>query len=128
MSRGLPALVKNHVDKAHSSALQAVAAYNNPLSPFRSGAFIVLMVIAWTSLLLAVFIRKGAKPYYRQRKKHSGEPSIRYVRVDGEPKPWELHRCAKEYWNHGTNPVGLPLVSVPTIARALRLSVRARLL
>ncbi len=105
MPRLLPTLVENHLTKSRNAALQAVGTYNDPLASFRSGTFIVLMVIAWTSLLLAAFIRRGDKPYYRARKKDSNEESIRFERIDGERKPWDLGRCAKEYWDRNTNAV-----------------------
>src|SRR5262245_46410510 len=49
--------VLNLINKAQQSALEAVASYNNPMSPFRSGSFIVHMHIAWNALLLGVFLR-----------------------------------------------------------------------
>jgi len=97
MSRGLPKLVKSYLGKARESALQAVALYNNPLASFRSGAFIVLMIIAWTSLLLAIFLRRRLKPYHRER------GGNHFVRVDGDPKPWELSTCLDKYWGSDNN-------------------------
>jgi len=55
--------VQNLLNKARQSALEAVASYNNPLSPFRSGSYVVMMHVAWTSLLLAVLCNRGVKPY-----------------------------------------------------------------
>jgi hypothetical protein len=57
------ATIRNLLDKARQSALEAVGSYNNPLSPFRSGSYIVLMHLAWTSLLMAVLCNRGKKPY-----------------------------------------------------------------
>lgn len=59
----LTPMVQNLMGKARQSALEAVANYNNPLSPFRSGSYIVMMHVAWTSLLLAVICNRGVKPY-----------------------------------------------------------------
>lgn len=59
----LTPIAQNLLNKARQSALEAVASYNNPLSPFRSGSYIVLMHVAWTSLLLAVLFNRGRKPY-----------------------------------------------------------------
>lgn len=86
--------VGNLINKARQSALEAVASYNNPMSPFRSGSFIVHMNIAWTALFLAYFFHKGIKPYYIDE--DTGKP----IRIDGENKCWELSKCASEYW-HG---------------------------
>lgn len=55
--------VQNLLNKARQSALEAVGSYNNPLSPFRSGSYVVMMHVAWTSLLLAALCNRGVKPY-----------------------------------------------------------------
>ncbi len=88
--RGLPYEVKALVQKARESALLAVETYNRPTATFRSGAYTVLMIIAWTSLFHACFIRKGVKPYYRKR------GSTRYVKIDGDYKRWELKECLQQ--------------------------------
>ena len=90
--RGLPYDVKALVEKARESALLAVETYNRPTASFRSSAYIVLMIIAWTSLLHAMFLRKGIKPYYRKRN------SRRYEKIDGEPRRWELKECLQQYY------------------------------
>ena len=51
--------------KSRESALAAVRVYNDPLSGFRTETFIVLMVIAWNSLLQAVLERSGVDYYER---------------------------------------------------------------
>ncbi len=90
--RGLPYDVKALVEKARETALLAVETYNRPTASFRSGAYIVLMMIAWTSLFHALFLRKGIKPYYRK------PGSRRYDRTDGEPRRWELMECLRQYF------------------------------
>ena len=50
------------------------------------------MVIAWTSLLHAIFLRKNQRPYYKG-------PNGRYVKVDGDHKHWELKECVQRFWN-----------------------------
>lgn len=83
--------------------MQAVAAYNNPMATFKSGTYVVLMHIAWTTLLLAVFYRKGVKPYYR-KETPKGKPRYRkpdsapFQRIDGRPRVWELRECIRQYW------------------------------
>lgn len=97
--RGLPRLVKNHLTKAREAALQAVEIYNKPGAHFRSGGFIVLMTIAWTSLFHAIFFRRKQKPW---KKTANG----RFVRLDGEPKHWELADCLGHFYESDTqNPV-----------------------
>ncbi len=90
--RGLPYDVKALVEKARETALLAVETYNRPTASFRSGAYVVLMNIAWTSLFHAMFLRKGTKPYYRK------PGSRRYDRIDGEPRRWELKECLQQYY------------------------------
>jgi len=95
----LPRAVKDALMKARDSALLAVEVYNKPAVTFKSGGYITLMVIAWTSLFHAIFHRKGAKPYYRKSNR-------RYVRVDGDYKHWELGECLMRYYGDDTgNPV-----------------------
>lgn len=91
MPRGLPKEVRIHLEKATDSALLAVEVYNKPAVKFRSGGFIVLMCIAWTSLFHAIFFREKKKPFYKQ-------PNGRYVKIDGDYKAWELSHCLDEYF------------------------------
>ena len=55
--RGLPRTVREGLDKARDSALLAVEVYNKPAVKFKSGGYITLMIIAWTSLFHAIFFR-----------------------------------------------------------------------
>lgn len=97
--RGLPYEVKSLVSKARDSALLAVETYNRPTASFRSGAYVVLMVIAWTSLFQAIFLRRCIKPYYR---KHG---SKRFLKVDGEYKRWELVECLRQHFQNDNPPM-----------------------
>lgn len=90
--RGLSYDVKSLVEKARETALLAVETYNRPTASFRSGAYIVLMIIAWTSLFHAMFFHKGIKPYYRKLS------TRRFDRIDGEPRCWELKECLQQYF------------------------------
>lgn len=90
--RGLPYNVKNCLNKARESALLAVETYNKPATTFKSGGYIVLMCIAWTSLFHAIFFKRGIKPYYRE---NNGK---RFRKIDGEIQFWELKHCVKEYF------------------------------
>ncbi|MDD4591647.1 MAG: DUF3644 domain-containing protein [Parabacteroides sp.] len=92
MSRGLPYNVKLSLDKALDSALLAVETYNKPAIKFKSGGFIVLMCIAWTSLFHAIFFRRGIKPFYREKN------NVRFKKIDDELQFWELKTCVKEYF------------------------------
>ena len=94
--RRLPRDVKSCLEKARESALLAVGNYNRPETAFRSGAYIVLMVIAWTSLFHAIFLKDRVKPFHTKIKKGR---YIRYEKVDGENRAWELAQCVKEYYS-----------------------------
>jgi len=95
MPRGLPHIVKEHIEKCRASALAAVDSYNRSGARFRTAQFVILIVIAWTALLHAAFYRKGRRPWFR---KQSPSGHGRYVRVDGEPKHWDLTECLKQHF------------------------------
>lgn len=97
MSRGVPKKVRMSLEKALDSALSAVEMYNKPAVKFKSGGYIVLMCIAWTSLFHAIFIRKNIKPIYKEKDRN------RYKKVDGELQYWELKTCVNKYFGAETN-------------------------
>lgn len=97
--RGLPYNVKNCLNKARESALLAVETYNKPATSFKSGGYIVLMCIAWTSLFHAIFLKRGINPYYRE---NGGK---RFKRIDGEIQFWELKHCVKEFFKSDENAI-----------------------
>jgi hypothetical protein len=92
--------VKLLIAKARESAVLAVNVYNNPGTVFRSSGFIVLMNIAWLSLLHAIFEKRNIKYFYKDK----GDRR-KYVMVDGEPKAWELGKCASEYFQGNNNSI-----------------------
>lgn len=90
-----------YIQKAKDSALLAVEVYNKPAVKFKSESYIALMVMAWTALMHAIFLRRGMKPYYKD-KGAKGQYSL----VDGDFKHWELAECAKQFWDSDTaNPI-----------------------
>ena len=95
--KGLPKQVKSFLNKALDSALLAVETYNKPCIKFKSSGYIVLMCIAWTSLLHAIFIRNKIKPIYK-------ENNGRYKKVSGELQYWELKTCVSKYFTEN-NPI-----------------------
>jgi hypothetical protein len=100
MSRGLPYNVKQCLEKSRDSALLAVETYNKPAIKFRSGGYIVLMVISWTSLFHAIFFRNKIKPFHRVK------DSNRFEKKDGDYCYWELKECIKQYFKTDTsNPI-----------------------
>lgn len=99
MSRGLPRAVRDQVEKARESALLAVSIYNRPNAHFKTYGYIVMMQIAWTSLLFAIFHRRGVQPFYRKLN------SNRYEMINGLRKAWDLSKCIKEFWGGTSSPV-----------------------
>jgi len=100
MPRGLPKDVAVHLEKAKESAVAAVDCYNRCGTRFRSGSYIVLMCIAWTSLFHAIYFKRKVKPFYRE-----AENSKRFKKVDGDYKAWELATCIEKYFPGQTNPI-----------------------
>lgn len=96
----LSAIVKMHLEKARDSVLLAVEVYNKPAVSFKSAAYITLMNIGWTALFHAVFFNRKIKPFYRD------ENGIKYKRIDGDFKHWELNECLNQYYKSDTeNPI-----------------------
>lgn len=75
--------------KAKESGILAIDIYNRPMTSFRSQGFIVMMIIAWTSLLHAIFENEGIDYYYKKN------GSI--DKIDGDKKAWELSKCIEQY-------------------------------
>ncbi|PRZ39646.1 uncharacterized protein DUF3644 [Antricoccus suffuscus] len=99
------------LDASIEEVCLAVRLYNDPAETRSFEGFVVHMHLAWLYLLHAEFIRDGVDyRYWDDRYKK------RLLRVDGEPKLWELERCAKERWTDPTDPM----------AANLRLFIRLR--
>jgi len=78
------------VTKAKESALCAIKVFNDPLIKFKSEAFIVLMVIAWTYLLHAYYRSKGIDyRYFKQNLKRKTYIKTKHA----AKKHWELEHC-----------------------------------
>jgi hypothetical protein len=95
MSKGLPQAVRDNVEKCRSSAIAAVDAYNRPGPRFRTAQYLILIIIAWTALFHAIFYSKGRRPWFRKAGTGKG---LRYVKVDGEPKHWDLAECLRQHF------------------------------
>ncbi len=81
-------------------ACLAVRLYNDPAESRAFEGFVVHMHLAWLYLLHAEFIRDRIDyrywdPRYKQR----------LLKVDGEPKRWDLERCIQERWPDDTDVV-----------------------
>ncbi len=82
----LPEYVEELVVKARDCAILAIDIYNRPIAAFRSQGYIVLMIIAWTSLFHAIYEQNDDDYFYKDKQ---GNP----VLIDGDKKAWELDRC-----------------------------------
>ena len=82
--------VEGLVHKARDAAFAAVQHYNNPTSVFRSGNYIVLMIIAYTALFHAIFTRDGKN---LEAKGKDGNVKL----VGGEPMLLGVRECARIY-------------------------------
>ncbi len=85
-----------------AEALLAVEFYNTTGERRSLEAFIVHMHLAWTYMLHAEFLRDGVD-YRHWETRQNGRRCL--VRVDGEPKTWELALCVKERWPKDNDPV-----------------------
>ncbi len=82
--------VESLVEKARDCAVLAVDIYNRPMTSFRTYGFSVMMIIAWTSLMHAIFESEGVDYFH---KKQDGT----YQTIDGDKKAWELSTCIDKY-------------------------------
>ena len=90
-----PSIQGQLLEKSREAALNAVQTFNNPLTTFKTEAFIVLMVIAWTYLLHAHYRRQGVE--YRYFEIPEGSKRRKFCRTkSGAFKYWELQRCLNE--------------------------------
>ena len=101
MPKGLPQAAKDHLEKCRASAIAAVDVYNRPGPRFRTAHYVVLIVMAWTALFHAIYYKRGEHPWHKKKGKNA--KGDRYIRVDGDPKHWELAECLKQYFG-GNNP------------------------
>lgn len=79
------------VEASKREALEAVSHYNRPLADRGLEGFFMHMHTAWLYLLQAEFRKAKTDIRYRDGKGH-------IEKVDGEPKCWDLARCARERW------------------------------
>ena len=82
----LPENVEELVIKARDSAILAIDVYNRPIAAFRSQGYIVLMIIAWTSLFHAIYEQNNVDYFYKDKQGN-------VCCVEGDKKAWELEHC-----------------------------------
>ena len=93
----LSILTKSNLKKCRAAAIAAVDSYNRPGPQFRTALYVVLIIMAWQAFFHAHFYSQNQKPWYQSRKsKH--KKGVRYEKIDGEPKHWDLAKCLVEYF------------------------------
>jgi hypothetical protein len=103
MPKAFPQTVTDNLEKSRSAALAAVDSYNRPGSRFRTEQYLVMIVIAWTALFHAIYYKRGRRPWYRKRSSGIGT-AVRYQKVDGDPKHWDLAECLRQYYGDAQPP------------------------
>jgi Protein of unknown function (DUF3644) len=93
MKRKIHSEKRDLILKAREAMLSAVQIYNNPLTSFKTEAFIVLSIIAWTYLLHAYY--RSAKVEYRYFIQ-KGKRKIFARNPDGSVRYWGLHECTSK--------------------------------
>lgn len=83
---------RSQLVKAQESALLAVEIYNKPLVTFKTANFVVLMIIAWTALMHAIFAKLGV-PFF-----HKDTNGKKFIEIDGDKKAWELSTCLAKFF------------------------------
>jgi hypothetical protein len=122
LGKRLPKKVKELLEKSKESCILAVDVYNKPRTSFRSGAYVVFMIIAWTSLFHAIFERDKVNYYYKK------EPDSRfYKKIDGDKMAWEVKECAKYYFKDSNN-INKPIKKNLELFIPLRNKIEHRLL
>ena len=94
----LPESVERLVLKARQSAILALDVYNRPATEFRTEGYIVLMVMAWTAALHAIFERDSVDYTHRQE---NGDAVV----IDGDEKAWALSDCLRARFGDGNPPI-----------------------
>ncbi|MDQ0648638.1 hypothetical protein QFZ53_002834 [Microbacterium natoriense] len=88
------------LDASIEEACLAVRLYNDSAEARAFEGFVIHMHLAWLYLLHAEFVRDNVDYRY-------WDPQFknRLLRIDGEPKRWELERSMKERWPADSDPV-----------------------
>lgn len=101
------ARLKKHwqiVKASRDEACLAARLYNDPSEVRSFEAFVVHMHLAWLYLLHAELTRDGVDYRY-----HRNDNPRLLVKVDGEPKQWELAKCVSHRWPTSADPTRLNL-------------------
>src|SRR2546423_14793064 len=95
-----PARWTSTLQAAVDEASLAARLYNDPAEVRSFEGFVVHMHLAWLYLLHAELTRDDIDYRY-----HRHDNPRLLVKVDGEPKRWELARCVAQRWRAPADPV-----------------------
>ena len=87
--------VKAHVNKARESAILAVETYNRPGALFRSARVRCLDGNSLDRFVPFHFLRAKVKPFYVKARRGL---YVRYEKIDGDYKVWDLSECIQQYY------------------------------
>lgn len=120
MTRRVHSIQSQLLTKSKEAALNAVQTFNNPLTTFKTEAFIVQMIIAWTYLLHAYYRREGVD--YRYSEVVNVRRRFHRTKA-GAYKYWSLEDCLK----YKDCPVDKPTKQNPFFLIGLRHEVEHRM-
>lgn len=94
--------VEELLSKSRESVFTAVSIYNNPFSMFRTESYIIHMVIAWNSLLQAIFLKRKEEIYEK-------DGVGRFIFVDQRKKTIATEKLVRRYFQNQSDPIFLNL-------------------
>ena len=104
MAKRLSKAATSNLQKCRSAAIAAVDAYNRPGPRFRTALYVVLIILSWQAFFHAYYYKRGLKPWFQSRTSEA-KKGVRYQKVDGDPKHWDLSKCLSEYFGGHQPPV-----------------------
>lgn len=93
--------IKNFIDKSKNSSIQALRIFNDPTFEFRTANFCILMIISWTSLIYAIFIKNKKEFTFKEKFFAIKIKEDEFHFSNTKP----LIDCIKEYWKEENNPI-----------------------
>ena len=104
MAKRLSKVTMSNLQKCRSAAIAAVDAYNRPGYRFRTALYVVLIVLSWQAFFHAYYYKRGLNPWYQSGTSKT-KKGVRYQKIDGDPKHWDLNKCLAEYFEGNQPPV-----------------------
>lgn len=93
--------IDNFLLKSKNSVIQAVRIFNDPTFEFRTANFCLLMIIGWTSLIYAIFLKNGKKISFEDKLFTIKIKENEFIVSNKKP----LKDCIIEYYKNENNPI-----------------------